>query len=120
MVTEIPGTTRDTISEPFALDGVPVTLIDTAGIRKTTDEIELMGVERARRTASDSDLLVVVIDGSQPLNEEDELVLKTANGKPYVIALNKRDLQTFSTTQLSHELTAEMSVSVSAVTQHGL
>ena len=120
IVTDIPGTTRDTISEPIALDGVPVTLIDTAGIRKTFDEIETMGVERTRRTASDSDMLVVVIDGSQPLNEEDGLVLESATGKPHVIALNKRDLQTFSATQPADAFSSSPTVSVSAVTLEGL
>ncbi len=120
IVTDIPGTTRDTISERVALEGVPVTLIDTAGIRKTVDEIESLGVERSQRTASDSDLLVVVIDGSQPLNDEDELVLESANGKPYVIALNKRDLQTFSAQQSIPRFSSSPTVSVSAITLEGL
>ena len=120
IVTDIPGTTRDTISEPIALEGVPVTLIDTAGIRKTFDEIESLGVERTRRTASDSDLLIVVIDGSQPLNDEDELVLESANGKPHVIALNKRDLQTFSPQQSFRRFSSLPTVSVSAITLEGL
>jgi tRNA modification GTPase len=120
IVTEIPGTTRDTISESVALDGVPITLIDTAGIRTATDEIELIGVERTRRTASDADLLVVVIDGSRPINEEDELVLENASGKPCVVALNKDDLQTFSTTLVTANLSPATTVSVSAITHHGL
>src|SRR5438067_9320265 len=120
IVTNIPGTTRDTISEPIALDGVPVTLIDTAGIRKTLDEIESLGLERTRRAASDSDLLVVVIDGSQPLNEEDELVIESATDKPHVIALNKRDLQTFSAQQSAGTFSSSPTVSVSAVTLEGL
>jgi tRNA modification GTPase len=120
IVTSTPGTTRDTISEPIALDGVPVTLIDTAGIRKTIDEIESLGVERTQRTAADSDLLVVVIDGSQPLNDEDELVLESATGKPHIVALNKRDLQTFSARQSLGTLSSSPTVSVSAVTLEGL
>ena len=120
IVTDTPGTTRDTISEPIALDGVPVTLVDTAGIRKTIDEIESLGVERTQRTAADSDLLVVVIDGSQPLNDEDELVLESATGKPHIIALNKRDLQTFSAPQSLGTFSSSPTVSVSAVTLEGL
>lgn len=120
IVTAIPGTTRDTIAEPIALAGVPVTLIDTAGMRVTTDEIESMGVERSRRTASDADLLVVVIDGSQPLNEEDELVLENATAKAHLVALNKRDLQTFSATRFNGIFSSGPTVCVSAVTQQGI
>ena len=96
IVTPIPGTTRDTISEPIGLDGVPVTLVDTAGIRVTTEQIESIGVDRTRRVAADADLLIVVIDGSQRTNEEDEAVLEQAASKTHVIALNKSDLPTFS------------------------
>jgi len=96
IVTPIPGTTRDTISEPIGLDGVPVTLVDTAGIRVTTEQIESLGVDRTRRVAADADLLIVVIDGSQRTNEEDEAVLEQAASKTHVIALNKSDLPTFS------------------------
>jgi tRNA modification GTPase len=123
IVTAIPGTTRDTISEPIGLDGVPVTLIDTAGLRATTEQIESIGVDRTRRAAADADLLVVVIDGSRQTNEEDDAVLKQAANKTHVIALNKKDLPTFSDTLVHDHLPTNGSratVSVSAATEAGL
>ena len=123
IVTAIPGTTRDTISEPIGLDGIPVTLVDTAGLRVTTEQIESIGVDRTRRAAADADLLVVVIDGSERTNEEDEAVLEQAATKTHVIALNKSDLPTFSNA-LVHDRHrtngSPTTVSVSAATQEGL
>lgn len=122
IVTPIPGTTRDTISEPIGLDGVPVTLVDTAGIRVTTEQIESIGVDRTRRVAADADLLIVVIDGSQGTNEEDEAVLEQAASKTHVIALNKSDLPTFPH-ELAHDrlrTNGSPTVSVSAATEEGL
>jgi len=123
IVTAIPGTTRDTISEPIGLDGVPVTLIDTAGLRATTEQIESIGVDRTRRVAADADLLVVVIDGSRQTNEEDDAVLKQAASKTHVIALNKKDLPTFSDTAIHDQFATNgtrTAVSVSAATDEGL
>lgn len=124
IVTEIPGTTRDTITETIALDGVPVSLIDTAGIRSSTDQIETLGVDRTRREAADADLLVVVIDGSQGLSYEDRIVLAEVEARNHIIALNKSDLSSFSdepikreTHTLSH---AAPIVAVSAKTAAGL
>ncbi|HEY5837963.1 MAG TPA: tRNA uridine-5-carboxymethylaminomethyl(34) synthesis GTPase MnmE [Pyrinomonadaceae bacterium] len=124
IVTPIPGTTRDTISEPIGLDGVPVTLVDTAGIRVTTEQIESIGVDRTRRVAADADLLIVVIDGSRRTNEEDEAVLEQAASKTHVIALNKSDLPSFSNESVNDRLRANGSrtptVAVSAATEDGL
>ena len=124
IVTATAGTTRDTISEPIGLDGIPVTLVDTAGIRVTTEEIESIGVDRTRRAAADADLLVVVIDGSERTNEEDEAVLEQAATKTHVIALNKSDLPSFSRALVqdrhrTNGLPAPC-VSVSAATEEGL
>jgi len=97
IVTGIPGTTRDTLSESIGVEGVPVLLIDTAGIRSSSDEIELIGVARARREAADADLLIVVVDGSESLCDEDRLVLAEVANVRHIVALNKSDLPTFST-----------------------
>lgn len=118
IVTPIPGTTRDTISEPVGLDGVPVTLIDTAGIRSASEEVESLGVDRTRRVAADADLLVVVIDGSQPVSDEDKEVLEQASSKPHVIALNKSDLPGFS--QIAINGSPSAAITVSAVTEKGI
>jgi tRNA modification GTPase len=92
IVTEIAGTTRDTISHDLSLDGVPVSLTDTAGIRIATDKIEEIGVERTQRAMVDSDLLVVVLDGSADLEEEDLEIIANAERGRCVVAINKSDL----------------------------
>jgi tRNA modification GTPase len=96
IVTEIPGTTRDTITEAVGIGGVPLVLFDTAGVRNSTDEIETIGVQRTRRAAADADLLIVVIDGSEPLDPEDQNVLDEVANTTHIVALNKSDLPTFS------------------------
>ena len=124
IVTEIPGTTRDVITESIALKGVPVLLIDTAGIRASTDEIESIGVDRTRREAADADLLVVVIDGSLPLCDEDRAVLEEAENNLHIIAVNKSDLSSFSSERLDAEICVPENhlaiLPVSAKTEAGL
>ena len=92
IVTEFAGTTRDSISERISLQGVPVSLTDTAGIRSTADKIEEIGVERTRRAMADADLLVVVIDGSSALTMEDLEVMDQARKSKHILAVNKSDL----------------------------
>jgi tRNA modification GTPase len=120
IVTPIPGTTRDAISESMGLDGVPLVLIDTAGVRASVDEIESIGVERTRRVAADADLLIVVIDGSEPLNQEDQNVLAEVAKSTHVVALNKSDLPTFSVSNFSDRQIGELYIPVSAKTEAGL
>jgi tRNA modification GTPase len=92
IVTPIAGTTRDIVEEYARIGGVTLRLRDTAGIRRTEDFIENMGVERAVRTAEASSLVFVVVDGSVPLNDEDRRVLWTASGKRAILLINKSDL----------------------------
>ncbi|MDQ2937408.1 MAG: tRNA uridine-5-carboxymethylaminomethyl(34) synthesis GTPase MnmE [Acidobacteriota bacterium] len=92
IVTELAGTTRDSITESISLKGVPVSLTDTAGIRTAGDRIEAIGVERTHRAIGDADLLVVVVDGSNELLAEDQVVLSQATEALRVIAINKCDL----------------------------
>jgi tRNA modification GTPase len=121
IVTDIAGTTRDTLAESIGIDGVPVTLIDTAGIRSSSDEIEAIGVERARREAADADLLIVVIDGSEPLLDEDQFVLTDVADVRHVVALNKSDLPSFSTTIFAQrDPNCAAVVAVSAKSEAGL
>jgi tRNA modification GTPase len=123
IVTGIPGTTRDTLTESIGVEGVPVLLIDTAGIRSSSDEIESIGVARARREAADADLLIVVVDGSESLCDEDRLVLAEVTEVRHIVAVNKSDLPTFSTTtfdeHVAHPNRAAV-ISVSAKTEAGL
>jgi len=93
IVTEIPGTTRDQIHESFSIREIPVSLIDTAGLRETADTVETIGVERARRAMADADIVVVVIDASEGLTTEDYEVLEATNDLQRIIALNKTDKQ---------------------------
>ncbi|KPJ69702.1 hypothetical protein AMJ44_02840 [candidate division WOR-1 bacterium DG_54_3] len=92
IVTDMPGTTRDAIEETISLHGLPLRIIDTAGIRHPKDRVEEFGVERTERELSEADLALVVLDVSNGLEELDKLVLKMARGKHIVIVLNKIDL----------------------------
>jgi len=118
IVTDIPGTTRDSITESIGVDGIPLIVTDTAGLRVSTDQIEAIGVDRTRREAADSDLLIVVIDGSESLTEEDHQVLSETVNRRYIIALNKSDLVGFSATRITDDPSSI--VSVSAKTAAGL
>jgi len=124
IVTEIPGTTRDTISEPIGIDGVPVSLIDTAGIRIASDAIEAIGVERTRRAAADSDFLIAVIDGSEDLTTADAELLDDISGTSHVLAINKSDISSFSLKGLPSRVSSDSNcvavLSVSARTDAGL
>ena len=95
IVTDIPGTTRDTLTEAIDLEGIPVILTDTAGLRETSDGIETLGIERTRRAMSDSDLVLVVVDGSEGVGPSDrELIIQTENTRRLVV-MNKSDLPGF-------------------------
>jgi tRNA modification GTPase len=95
IVTDIPGTTRDSLSEMISLQGVPILLTDTAGVRDSADEVETLGVERTRRAIADADLVVVLFDGSQPTNQEDIDILREIETSTYLVAFNKSDLASF-------------------------
>ena len=93
IVTEIPGTTRDTIEAFINLAGIPLKLIDTAGIRNTEDLVEKMGVEKALQKIDEADLVLMVMDGSRELEEEDRMVLEKTKDKTVIYLLNKTDLE---------------------------
>jgi tRNA modification GTPase len=117
IVTELPGTTRDSLTESISLQGVPVSLTDTAGIRKSGDRIEEIGVERTRRAMADADLLLVVIDGSTDLLPEDLAVLSQANQAKHIVVVNKCDLPP---ARLNGGLSQYQVVHFSALTGEGL
>lgn len=91
IVTEIAGTTRDTLEETVNINGVPFTLVDTAGMREARDEIEKIGVRRAGNEIEKADLVIALFDMSRAMNGEDAAVLKNSAGKPRIIVLNKMD-----------------------------
>jgi tRNA modification GTPase len=106
IVTDIPGTTRDLISESANIAGIPVKLMDTAGIRESTDRIETLGIERSREAMADADLTLVVVDGSKPLSNADRALM---TGR-HILATNKCDLG----------LAVTEGIPVSAVTGQGI
>jgi tRNA modification GTPase len=92
IVTNIPGTTRDLVSETAAIGGIPVKLYDTAGIRESTELVESLGIERTYQAMADADLTLVVVDVSQPLSSEDEALIARAGATRHLIIGNKSDL----------------------------
>jgi tRNA modification GTPase len=92
IVTEIAGTTRDQLHEKLVIDNIPVSLIDTAGLRETSDKVESIGVERSKRVMSDADLVIVILDGSEELTREDRELLEQTKDLPRIIAVNKIDI----------------------------
>lgn len=93
IVTDIPGTTRDTIEESLSIDGIPVVLTDTAGIRETTDKIETIGIERSKASVSNADLVLFMIDGSRELDDEDRFISGHLPPDKTVVVINKTDLK---------------------------
>lgn len=91
IVTEIAGTTRDQIHERFTIGDIPVSLIDTAGLRETTDTVESIGVRRSRATMADADIVVVMLDASEQTSDEDREILSSVKQLNYIVALNKID-----------------------------
>jgi tRNA modification GTPase len=118
IVTDIPGTTRDSLSEVLSIEGVPILLTDTAGVRQAGDQIERLGIERTRRAIADADLVAVVIDGSQSLTTEDEAIFAEVVETKHFVVLNKTDIASFDESRLAH-VGGVRPVSVSARTGEG-
>lgn len=91
IVTEIPGTTRDTIEEYLTIRGVPLKIVDTAGIRETTDIVEGIGVEKSKKALKEAELVLVLLDGTRPLEEQDYEILQEVKEKNHLILINKTD-----------------------------
>ena len=94
IVTEFEGTTRDTIEEFVTIQGIPLKLIDTAGIRNTKDEVEKIGIAKSKQMADSADLIIAILDCSKELTEEDREILELIRHKKAIILLNKIDLNT--------------------------
>ena len=103
IVTEIPGTTRDSIEEYANVGGIPLRIIDTAGIRATDDVVERIGVEKARSYVREASLILALFDASRPLDEEDAEILKIVKGRDAILLLNKDDLTPVVTPDTLHE-----------------
>jgi len=127
IVTEIAGTTRDQIHERLVVDNIPISLIDTAGLRETTDTVESIGVERSKRTMSDADIVVVMLDASEDFTDEDRGILASVSDLAHIIAVNKIDKATpaetdkfVSSFKSSVRVSNHSLVKVSAKTAEGL
>lgn len=92
IVTAMPGTTRDLVTETVAIGGIPVKLVDTAGIRKALDEAESIGIRKSMEALVDADMLLVVLDASQPMHPEDEELLRQVEQRKAIVVANKSDL----------------------------
>jgi len=92
IVTATPGTTRDTVTERISLGGIPLELVDTAGLREGHEEAEKLGIARSREALADAGLVLVVLDATQPLNDEERRLLEVVEGRPALVAVNKSDL----------------------------
>ena len=120
IVTEIAGTTRDTLEENIRLRGLSLNLIDTAGIRETEDIVEKIGVERARKIADEADLILYVVDGSRELDENDRQILDLIRGRKVIVLLNKTDLEPVLTEEALREACGQEVIPVSAKEQQGI
>jgi tRNA modification GTPase len=92
IVTATPGTTRDLVTERVSLEGIPVELIDTAGLRDSTDEAESLGIAKSREAMAEADIVLLVLDATAPIHEEDEASVAALGGRPFLIVINKSDL----------------------------
>lgn len=92
IVTATPGTTRDLVTERISLEGIPLELVDTAGLREGLEEAEQMGIARSREALADAGLVLVVLDATQVLNAEERLLLQSVEGRPALVVINKSDL----------------------------
>lgn len=120
IVTEIAGTTRDTIEESIQLNGISLNIIDTAGIRKTEDIVEKIGVEKARKLAEEADLILYVTDASIPLDENDMEIISSLSDKKAIILLNKSDLIPIVEEKELKQLTDKTIIRFSAKEQKGM
>lgn len=103
IVTDIPGTTRDTIVEDITIKNIPVKLIDTAGIHDTEDAVEKIGIEKSKESFNESDLVLLILDGSQPISAEDENIIKTVGDRRALVLINKIDLGMVVDEEVLHE-----------------
>jgi tRNA modification GTPase len=121
IVTAQPGTTRDLVSETVAIGGIPVELVDTAGIRLARDEAESMGIRKSMEALAEADLVLVVVDQTQDLTREDTELLSQVGGRPLIVVANKVDLMGEGLRAAARELLSEReSISTSALTGEGI
>jgi len=123
IVTATPGTTRDLVSETVAIGGIPVKLVDTAGIRKALDEAESIGIQKSMEALADADLVLIVLDGSGENSAQDDELLALAKNRPAIVVKNKCDLrggETSTSRKTRQKWGAQVLISTSALTGEGI
>lgn len=121
IVTDIPGTTRDVIEEYVNVRGVPIRLVDTAGIRETEDIVERIGVERSRQVLKEADLILLVLNYAEPLSNEDELLFEAVDGMRVIVIINKTDLpQKIDIDRVKHLAVNHQLVTTSILEEEGV
>lgn len=120
IVTDIEGTTRDTLEESINLGGIVLNLVDTAGIRDTEDVVERIGVDKAKEAVLDADLVIYVADSSRELDENDEAIMKLIKDRRCIILLNKIDLQPVAAKEALKEYTQQEVIEISAKKEEGI
>ena len=120
IVTDIAGTTRDTLEEHINLQGISLHVVDTAGIRDTEDVVEKIGVNRAMKAAKGADLIIYVADGSRPLDESDREIMELIHDKKAIVLLNKTDLELTVDKEALEEQCGHRVIPISAKEEHGI
>lgn len=121
IVTDIPGTTRDTIEEVLSIRNIPVYLVDTAGIRETSDKVEKMGIEKSKEAFNQADFILFLLDGSRPLEEEDLQIMELLKERKSLVLINKRDLgEAISIEEIAAKLPASQVIEASLLKGQGI
>ena len=121
IVTDIPGTTRDTIEEVLSIRNIPVYLMDTAGIRETSDKVEKMGIEKSKEAFNQADFILFLLDGSRPLEEEDLQIMELLGARKSLVMINKRDLgEAISIEEIAAKLPASQVIEASLLKGQGI
>ena len=121
IVTDIPGTTRDTIEEVLSIRNIPVYLMDTAGIRETSDKVEKMGIEKSKEAFNQADFILFLLDGSRPLEEEDLQIMEFLKERKSLVLINKRDLgEAVSIEEIAAKLPASQVIEASLLKGQGI
>lgn len=121
IVTDIPGTTRDTIEEVLSIRNIPVYLVDTAGIRETSDKVEKMGIEKSKEAFNQADFILFLLDGSRSLEEEDLQIMELLKERKSLVLINKRDLgEAISIEEISAKLPESQVIEASLLKGQGI
>jgi len=122
IVTATPGTTRDLVTERISLEGIPLELVDTAGLRESGEEVEQLGIARSREALADAALVLVVMDATQPVNDEERRLLSAIEARPALVAINKTDLvpNENSTDAIAESARGVFALRTSALTGEGI